>query len=104
MFSLSNCYKFNNEKHNDFISAGRFEIIAARRGIENVATRHIQSKRGIPQNLAYKQIMLNYHIIIIVGRERTHVKMQPQSLVVAFKLTLLSQIRARFDLAFWAEN
>jgi hypothetical protein len=36
--------------------------------------------------------------------ERTHVKMQPQSLVVAFKLTLLSQIRARFDLAFWAEN
>jgi hypothetical protein len=45
-------------------SAGRFEIIATRRGIENVATRHIQSKREIFQNLAYKQIMLNYHIIV----------------------------------------
>ena len=28
-------------------SAGRFEIIATRRGIETIATRHIQSKREI---------------------------------------------------------
>jgi hypothetical protein len=36
--------------------------------------------------------------------ERTQAKMQPRGLVVASKLTLLSQIRARFDLAFWEES